>query len=416
MQKKPAISVLLFSAPALMLAVLVLFTNFQFFLQGSVGILTDYLKDSFRADAAMMSILSSSFFYSFILLQIPAGMIIDRFGVRKVATIACGFVAAGCWVFSQSSTLGWGVLGRVLMGIGGAFSFISMLKTIKEWFAPQQFPILLGIVETVGMASTAGINTAVSEVSGFWGWRVAMMGCASTLTLLTGILWWRVRDQKAVSNGDTKVSGESFWVRSRRLLAKPELWWCGIFAGCNFSVVTVFTYLWCVPFLTQGYGLPEVTAVMLCSFIYLGIALGSPLCGWLSNRVAFSTLMLRGALVSLTLFSILLYVPALPIWVMGVLIFLLGITISTYHLSFIYVSRSVPNSVQGTANGFVNMMTMIGAPLLQPVVGFFLSYEKDGKIFDGAETYGLWDFRLALTLIPICLLASVFCAKAMRGK
>src|SRR3989338_8416440 len=120
MQKNFSISIRLSSRPVVMLAILMLFTNFQFFLQGSVGILTDYLKDSFHADAAVMSILSSSFFYSFILLQIPAGMIIDRFGVRKVATIACGFLAAGCWVFSQSSTLGWGVLGRILMGIGGA--------------------------------------------------------------------------------------------------------------------------------------------------------------------------------------------------------------------------------------------------------------------------------------------------------
>src|SRR3989338_1780912 len=117
MQKKSAIFALLFSAPAFMLAILVIFTNFQFFLQGSVGILTDYLKDSFHADATVMSILSSSFFYSFILLQIPAGMIIDSFGVRKVATVACAFVSAWCWVFSQSSTLGWGVLGRILMGI-----------------------------------------------------------------------------------------------------------------------------------------------------------------------------------------------------------------------------------------------------------------------------------------------------------
>ncbi len=416
MQTKPKITTLLYSAPALMLAMLMLFVNFQFFLQGSVGILTDYLKDSFHADAAVMSILSSSFFYSFILLQIPAGMIIDRFGVRKVATLACAFVAAGCWVFSQSSTLGWGVVGRILMGVGGAFSFISMLKTIKDWFAPQQFPILLGIVETVGMASTAGINTAVSKFAGLWGWRIAMMGVGGALTLLTFIIWWRVRDQLPVGVGDTKISGESFVVRVRRLLAKKELWWCGIFAGCNFSVVTVFTYLWCVPFLTQGYGLPEVTSVMLCSFIYLGIAVGSPLCGWLSNRAAFYLLMERGAILTLVLFGTLLYVPALPVWAIGILIFLLGITISTYHISFIYVSRSIPSTVQGTANGFVNMMTMIGAPLLQPVVGFFLSYEKDGKVFEGVEVYNLADFRVALTLIPICLVISLFCARAMKGK
>jgi predicted MFS family arabinose efflux permease len=349
-------------------------------------------------------------------LQIPAGMIIDRFGVRKISTLACSFVAIGCWIFSQSETLQWGILGRIFMGAGGAFSFISMLKAIKDWFTPKQFPILLGIVETVGMGSVAGINTGISKITQIWGWRISMIGCACSITLLTVLLWFAVQDKPREAVEETQ-SNIPFSRKLQKLFRMKELWLCGIYAGCTFSIVTVFTYLWCVPFLTQGYGISEVTAVMLCSFIYVGIAIGSPILGWITNRTSSSTLMFRAALLSLILFSTLLYVPGLPVWSIATLIFALGMIIATYQLSFTYVSRAVPTSVQSTANGAVNMMTMIGAPLLQPVVGLFLSYNKDGSSFDGgAEAYSGAEYRMALSLIPICLFIALLCAKSLQRR
>jgi len=382
------------------------FLLFQFFLQLSSADIVSGLMESFSLNALGASILASSYYYIYVSLQAPAGILIDRFGPRRLLTIGafvCGF---GCWVFSNSFHLHWAILGRLLMGGGAAFAFVGSLSLIARWFPIHRFSVMVAIAETTGMFGAMFGGTLLAHLVVKYGWRPSIQG-AAFLALIIGILIWMIVRDSPPSSVPLPIPPTHFW-QDIKILVKNKLAWInGAYSGLMFAVQTVFIALWGVPFMQAAHHVSLIMAAFLCNLVFIGVSIGGPIVAWFDSRYPIRRQITVGsALASLLFLSLVLYLPQFPIWAVVVLMLLLGFTCSAYVLTFVIANETAPIHMRSTSVGFINMLSVGSAPLLQPLAGFLLALSSHHS-----SHYTVHQYQIALSILPLGLLAAAFLAK-----
>lgn len=376
----------------------------QFLLQGSVGVLAGGLKESFNADATAVSLLSSSFYISYILMQIPAGMVYDRFGIRRVAIFANSMLILGCLGLALSPNLSFAILSRVVIGFGASFGFVGLVFGIKKWFPLNQFAIIVAIAECLCMVGVGTANNLLSITASRFGWRIAVGFCTLLAVgqLLVMILHLKDTEQKSheqIKSG-SKVMGDL-----QEVLKRIEVWLAGLYSAGVFTIVSVFVSLWSIPFLSSTYHIGVIQATSISSTVYLGIAICSILVGWLAKRFSVASIMSLGSGMTFIVSVLFLYVHQ-SVSQLYFLAFFLGFFSSVYQLSFTVIAKCIPNKIQGAAIGATNMIMMIVAPILQPLIGLLISSNQGLGVLDGFEVYSGSSYQFGLTVIPISLIVA----------
>ena len=194
--------------PWIMWAIATLFVLFQFILQISASVMTKPLMQDFHINHLGVSNLSASFFYTYLILQIPAGLLFDRFGPRKMLTMAALFLSAGCLCFATAHLLIVAIFGRVLMGTGSTFAFVGMLFLLSEWFHSKHFALMVGLSEMLGMLLTASGLIGLAWLIGHTGWRLAVGGSGIVAFVLAIVVFIIIRDHP--SNKKIKTKHKTF--------------------------------------------------------------------------------------------------------------------------------------------------------------------------------------------------------------
>lgn len=380
------------------------FTMLQFFLQGSLSIMSHEVKRDLNLDAASMSILSSAFFYSYILLQVPVGMLLDRFGMKKTCFLALILMGLSCFAFAATAQFYLACLFRVVMGVGASFGFIAMLRSIKLYFLSNRFILVMSIVEAIGMIGVASLNVFFSCIKDFSGWRSSIV-ISGLLSFLLAFLWSRldlgdeVNEAHSHSGSLPSVSMLSIW---RKVASYRLVWFNGLFAALLYSIITVFVALWGIPYTEKLYQISTTEAASLVSLIYIGLAVGS-LCLFYVISILNIKLVLRfGTLAAIVFLACYIYFSPQDIKLAYLLLFLVGFSCSVYQLAFGIVAENVSKDVQSTAGGVTNMLCMAGAPILQPLIGFALTLSQGG-VLDGYESYEASQYRSAFLVLMLCL-------------
>ncbi len=386
----------------------VFFTLFQFLLQLSSGVMLHEIMHSFAITALGASILGSAFFYIYVILQVPAGLLIDHFKPRYLLTIGALISAIGCVLFGLSHNFYFAMFARVLMGGGCAFAFVGMLHVIREWFSPKQFSVMTGLAELIGMAGSAIGIIILAKLLGLFHWRDCMFGSGIVLFLTAIACWCWLRDREVDSSTPLPEREKIPFVTRLRLCVHNRLLWLnGLYSGLVFSVMTVFAGFWGIPFFMQKAHLSLTMASAACTAAYIGTAVGSPLCGYLYQRVGkHKVLMTLCSLGTAIFLAALLYIPHLSTPLIFVLMFAMGASCSSYLLSFsLTISYGSPKA-RTTSLGFTNMLSMLTAPLLQPLVGLIMHIVADEKGRRIHEMYSLHDYHIALSTVVIAVLAA----------
>jgi len=382
------------------------FVLFQFFLQLSSGVMIAKLMQSFGLTAFGAGVLSSAYYYIYITLQAPAGMLMDRFGPRYLLTIGSFVCAFGCYFFGISANVTIATLGRLLMGAGASFAFVGSLHIIRDWFPEDRFAFMVGIAETIGMLGTVVGAISLAEVINSVGWRSCMLFAALVLLGLSLVSWLVIRENpEKEPHQDTEKT--SFSHRLRITLNNPIAWINGIYSGLLFSIVTVFVALWGIPFLMLDFHISLPLATTASTMVFLGVAIGSPAIGYYSGKFNKTKPFLIGGPLLCTLFiSLILYLPSMSLAMLFTLLFLLGVACSSYVLNFDVANRIAPKHAKSTYIGFTNALCIITAPLLQPFVGYVLHILAQGHSLPSHEVYSLLDYREALSILPLSMLAA----------
>ncbi len=386
----------------LICTVAALFVACQFLLQTSISLMIPELMRDLSINIIDVSFLSGSFFWSYLLLQIPSGLLIDRFGPRVILNGGIFLSLLAILLFANTDYFGAAVFARLLMGIASAPAVVCAIYLIARWLPAHQFALAVGLMEMMGMWGGAlGESLLGYGVDSALGWRGTMLLCAvfASVLLVLSILLIYDRPQQKVD-----VEHPSIIEALRQLLSRKQVWLTGIYAGLMFSSIGGFAGLWAVPFVQHLYKTDIGIAGQASAMIFLGASVGAPVSGWISERwqsrrkIMFMWPMF-GFVVSLITF----YQMPESIFYMFLLLFCLGFSCGVYVISFTVIKEITAASVRGVAMGYTNMMCVLfGAPFLQPLIAWLLTFTHGRH--DPVAIYTASDYQFALSLIPAAIL------------
>jgi MFS family permease len=382
------------------------FLLFQFFLQLSSADIVGGLMESFSLNPLGAGLLASVYYYIYVTLQTPAGILVDRFGPRLLLSLGALVCSIGCWIFATSVHLPWAVVGRMTMGMGAAFAFVGSLSLISRWFPVSRFAIMVAVAETLGMFGAMFGGTLLAHLVLHFGWRASIQGAAILAAGISVLIWLVVRDSPP-GTVPLPLPSTDFWSDIKLLVNNRAAWINGIYSGLMFSVQTVFIALWGVQFMQIAHGISLTMAAFVCNLVFVGVCIGGPVIAWIDGRYACRrAVTVGGALATAFIFSLILYLPEIPLVGVCILMVLLGFSCSVYVLTFIIANEVAPSYMRSTSVGFVNMLSVGSAPILQPLAGFFLALSSR----HGAH-YPLHQYQLALSILPIGLLIAAWLAR-----
>jgi len=384
-----------------------LFVLSQFY-RASVAVISPDLMAELALDARGLSLVSAAFFYAFAAMQIPIGLYLDSIGPRITMTVLTLVAVAGALLFAVGDSLPALVLGRALLGIGMACNLMGTLKLITLWFGPLRFATLSALVVSVGTLGNIVAATPLVVMVEAVGWRGAFLVFAAVNLMLAVVFFLVVRDrpgQTGPGPAEKPVPADRRDALSgaRALFAERDYWIISLGTFCRYGIYAAVQALWAGPFLMQVVGVSPVAAGNLLFLMSIGIVVGSPICGWLSDAAVGSrkSVVIFG-LVGMT--AVLAVFSRLPVGVgfapLAVLFFGFGVFSSAGQIMYAHIKERMPIERAGTAMTGINFFTMAGvAVFLQGLGSLMQRFYPDAALGAGA-------FRGAFLFCAGCLLVT----------
>jgi MFS family permease len=387
-----------------------LFFFYAWILRVSPSVMVEELMRDFAVGGAILGNLSALYFYGYAGMQIPVGLLLDRFGPRRLMTAAAGLVAVACLLFAWSQGLVGASATRFLIGAGCAFSLVGAMAVAGQWFPRERFALLAGLAMMFGMAGgvfgQAPLRVAVNATD----WRTTMASVAFIGFGLMIAAWVFVRDRRRGSGGLGAV-----FAGLRRVAVNRETWLNAVAGLGSTGPLLAFAGLWGVPYLQGVYDIDRVSAGTVTSVTFIGWGVGAPLIGWLSDHIGNRrTPLIAGLIVSATSLTAILYLPGVPLWGVGLLCFGIGFGGSAQIVCFALVREHNPPQLSGTAIGMVNALVTGAGALFQPLVGWLLDVGWDGALVDGARVYSIDAYHVAFSVLVAGCIIGILCAMAVR--
>lgn len=387
-----------------------LFFYYAFVQRVSPSVMVAELMRDFAVSAAILGNLSAFYLYAYAGLQLSVGVLMDRVGPRRLmsgATIVC---AAGTVLFATSDALAGAYVGRLLIGAGAAFSWVGVLTVLTQWFPPGRFALFAGLTQAIGMAGAVFGQAPLAFVVDAIGWRGALHVVAASGAVLAVLIFLVVRDRPHAASRAVGVASSL-----RIVLRNLETWLNAAFGLAMTGPMLGFGALWAVPYLETIYGLDRADAAAFASLIFVGWGIGAPVIGFISDRIGRRKMpMLAGAAVATLSLVAVIYLPGLPLSVLGALVVIHGAAASSMVLSFASVREHNPPDMSGSAMGMVNTAVVGSGALFQPLIGFLLDINWTGELVAGARIYTPEAYRIAFTVLPAACAIGTAAVLAMR--
>ena len=402
-----------------------LFYAMAFVQRVAPSVMTGELMRDFAVGAAALGTLSGWYFYTYAGIQIPVGMLNDRFGPRKLMSVAAAVCAIGSFGFGLSETVAAASFFRAVIGVSVAFAFVGTLTIAGYWFAPARFAMLAGVVLAVGMCGAMLGQAPLRFALEHLGWRTAMHLTGVAAAVLAVLLFYIVPRRPRKNNDDggggggggaqQKNNGGGGRSGVMSVLANVQSWNC---AGAGFGMPAIglaFAGLWAVPWLNTVHDYAVSQAAWVASMLFLGWAVGAPLVGWLSDYIGKRRpVMLVGVIGNLAVFSFVLYGEVSGVAAMAFLFFLLGVCGSPVTVALGAMREVNSKHHSATALGLVNMCIVGSAAVLQPIIGWLLDIAWDGAIIDGARIYSATAYSTAFSVLLAANVLSLVCVVLLR--
>ena len=387
-----------------------LFFFYAWVLRVSPSVMVEELMRDFTVGGAAVGNLSALYFYGYAGMQIPVGLMIDRFGPRRLLTLSALVCGASCLLAAWSPTFEGVALGRFLIGASAAFSLVGAFAVAGQWFLPTQFALLGGLAMAAGMTGGVLGQAPVRLLVEAYGWRTTIAAMAVGGVAISRMAVAFIRDRARGTGGIASVLAGL-----GQVLGNPQTWLISLAGlGANGALLG-FGGLWGVPFMRAAHGFEPAKAAFVTSLLIAGWGCGAPLFGWLSDRIGRRRVpFLMGYAVCLPSFLTLVYGPPLAHETAAALTFLTGFGGSAQIVCFATVREVNPASLSGTAIGVVNAFVTGTGAVFQPMIGWLLDKSWSGTLVDGARIYSVGDYRVAFSVLVAGMLLGLGCALAMR--
>jgi MFS family permease len=380
------------------------FYFYDFLIQVSPSVIAGHLMRHFNITATLLGCMVGLFYYTYTLFQIPAGLLLDRFGARKVLLNAIFFNTVGLLIFSFAPNIYFIGLARLIIGAASAFAFLSALFLILRWFPLRYFAFFAGLTQMLGSFGAIGGTAFLAKLIKTIGVQSAMLTFTGIGAVLFILVFFYLQNSPQKETRSTH-SSMHFIARLKIVLFKRQTWSIGLYSFAIWAPIAAFAALWGVPFLKATYHYDSIVAASSISVLWLGVAIGSPIIGGVSQKVMRRRMPLMiSALIGVISMTTLVYINHQPYWLVCLWLFLIGIAASGQSLSFALISDNQRLENTSAANGFNNMMIVFGGALFQPLIGKLLDLHWNHRIIHGTPVYSAHNYHIALWILPACFL------------
>ena len=387
----------------------IIFYYYEYYLRVAPSVMTSDLKFTFNLSEAAFGHLSAFFYYAYTPMQIPVGMMMDRFGPRRLLTFACFLCVLGTVLFGITGQFWIAAVGRFLLGFGSAFAYVGVLKLSNVWLPKKYFAFMAGLCTTLGMFGGISCAILMSHLMLRVGWQLTLYYSAAAGIILMLILWVVLRDgtrHEKQDSGEMDLTHEVHLKLTglKQIIASSQMWITGFIGLLTFLPITGFAEIWAMRFL-ETVGLSKFDAATGASMLFLGFAVGAPLWGIISDAMQSRRIPLMvGSFLSAGFMALVVFMPTTSLHVMYALLFLSSFFASVEILIFAVSNDISRHSVSATAIAFTNMVVMVGGVLLPPLIGKIL--DNATRVVNNTPVLTVHDFSIALAVLPLGLLLS----------
>ena len=363
------------------------------FHRSSLGVAGLLASERFDISASQLALFTVLQLFVYASMQVPVGVLLDRFGSRRLLLTGLALLTAGQLGFALADSFPAAVAARVLIGLGDATVFISVLRLVAVWFLVRQAPLVTQLTGQVGQLGAILAAAPLTLALHTFGWTRAFAGAAGVGLLLMVAVAVLVKDSPYRSTGPVRIKVGALTRELRSVWGSPGTrlgMWSHFTA--QFSI-TVFTLLWGYPFLVSGQGLsPELASGLLMLAVGWSLVSG-PVLAWAVGRFPFhrSRIVLGIVAVMSVVWAVVLTWPGpAPLPVLVVLICVTATGGPASMVGFDLARSFTPTEAVGRANGVVNIGVFVASLTTMALIGVLLD------VMSGGEAYQLADFRVAM--------------------
>ena len=357
------------------------------------GLISDQLMKEFHVTASTIGLLTSIQFLAYAGLQIPIGILSDRFGPNPFLILGTLLNGIGTVIYSFAPNEFVLLLARLLVGMGDATIWINLVLILSQWFKVKEFVGLLGMAGMIGSLGFLMATVPFSKWITSFGWRPTFFTVGIVLCLCGLLLYFvLIKQPKRMDFVDVKKEKrkENTLVMLRRIFSDRQAWATFL---CHFGLVGTYVGFigsWAVPYGMHVYGMTRSNASQLIMIGLLGAIIGAPLTSWISSRLDTikRPYIVVHVIALLGWITFLLFNGKPPISMLTVVFFLIGYGNGASALTFATVRKSFSIKEVGVVSGFANTGGFLSAVLLPSIFGKVLDHYNVSSNLVGYH-YGL---------------------------
>lgn len=370
--------------------------------------MVDPLMNDLRTNATGIGIVSGSYLYAYVLMQIPTGILMDTIGLKRLFILAVSICSLGLIAFSMSHSVESASISRAVIGAFAAASSIVGFGSVLRYFPIAAAPVLIGVVQFSGNIGDMISGYPVALMVNNIGWRMTSVIIAIVGLVVVILVAWKLPNLKS---DETKNVNFIKQIKSLKYtFKKAQVWICIGFAFFIWTPVQLFAGLWGTSAITLQYHLTTETAAGYVSITWLGVGIGSILIGFMTNflksyRIPLIIFTALGLIFSFFLFG---YVT-LPLWLLPIVFFIYGTSASGQALSFAVLGRLIKKENIGIMTAVNNMAVMLSSAVLDPIIGWMIDSHAMSHL-TSAHNYTAADFNYAFKILPFLFIVPLLLA------
>ncbi len=317
-----------------------LFFFFIFIQTTAFNAINHFFSADFHATTTQTSFISSCYFIGNVIFLFPAGILLDRLSTKYIIVISMLVSTIATFEFALTHSLWMAGFSRVVIGLAGAFALLSGLKIASRWFQANRMALVTGVIVTMAMVGGMISQAPLTIMSKAIGWRSAMdivglLGVIITLLVLVLVRDYPPEAKAEVAEQKQHLSNIGFWSSLGRVILNLQNWVAGLYTSLLNLPVFLLGGSWGIIYLVTIHKFSMVTASYITSMLFIGMIIGSPVWGWISDHMGRRRRpMIIGAVLSLIIILMIMYIPHIPTWGYVALFLLLGFIIGAQVIGY----------------------------------------------------------------------------------
>lgn len=387
-------------------SIAVLFFLYEFFLRTFVGSIAHQIIPELHLSIEQFTLVGTAYYIAYGTMQIPVGMLTDKFGVKAVMVFAALTCAVATFVFAHSTGFVSAALGRFFMGLGSAFAFVCLLIIVSSWFPRRFFGFFAGFSQFIGTMGPvlAGGPLIAYLADSHNSWRSVLYAVSVFGVVLALLSLLYVKNKSRTDRTILRPLNHKDTAKTKllRLLKTKQAWVVASYSATVYVSIALMAAVWGTEYM-QSRGLTQENAAFMLSVAWIAYALGCPILGMLSDVIKRRKpiLVLCSAL-GLICICFIVY-GQLQIWEYELAFAGLGLAATGQNVGFVAITEHTDSGIRATALGLNNGMITLAGGTLPLVVGWFISRAAHGN----ATHLTSADFEYGLSALPVVLFVSL---------